>query len=247
MAIDFEFLDSFERKRVLIVDDDSFILGVLEKLLNMLGIESVLRAGDGDEALTLLSEQAVDLVISDVQMPNLDGLSMLKQIRMGRTGAPSNLPCIVVTSLDEEAVLVAAMRLDANGFVQKPFKTPMLIKRLLIALSETIVEMPGHPYSDVVIDLEQVALTGSVNSTGQSHQSQHIPLERDEKYTLVSLFQLRSDMQLAEDIKTKSGTVLLSAGFTLNEARVHRMWELEKNLEKTSFRVVGGWNMGGGS
>lgn len=247
MTIDFEFLDSFERKRVLIVDDDAFILGVLEKLLNMLGIESVLRAGDGVEALTVLAEQAVDLVISDVQMPNLDGLSMLKQIRMGRASAPANLPCIIVTSLEEEAVLGAAMQLDANGFVQKPFKTPILIKRLLVALSETIVEVPGHSYSDVVIDLQKVALTESVHSTGQSHQSQHIPLERDEKFTLVSLFQLRSDMQLAEDIKTKSGTVLLSAGFTLNEARVHRMWELENNLEKTSFRVIGGWTMGSGS
>lgn len=241
MTIDFEFLDNFERKRVLIVDDDGFILGVLEKLLNMLGIESVVRANHGGEALAVLEEQAVDLVISDVQMPSLDGLSMLKQIRMGRSGAPAHLPCIIVTSLEEESVLVAAMRLDANGFVQKPFKTPMLIKRLLIALSETIVEMPGHPYSEVVIDLEQVALGESGPSLGQSHQSQHIPLERDEKYTLVSLFQLRSDMQLAEDIKTKNGTVLLSAGFTLNEARVHRMWELEKNLEKTSFRVIGGW------
>jgi CheY-like chemotaxis protein len=243
VTIDFEFLDSFERKRVLIVDDDGFILGVLEKLLNMLGIESVVRANHGGEALAVLEEQAVDLVISDVQMPSLDGLSMLKQIRMGRSGAPAHLPCIIVTSLEEEAVLVAAMRLDANGFVQKPFKTPMLIKRLLIALSESIVEMPGHPYSEVVIDLEQVALEGegAGPSLGQSHQSQHIPLERDEKFTLVSLFQLRSDMQLAEDIKTKNGTVLLSAGFTLNEARVHRMWELEENLEKTSFRVIGGW------
>ena len=63
MTIDFEFLDSFERKRVLIVDDDGFILGVLEKLLNMLGIESVVRANHGGEALAVLEEQAVDLVI----------------------------------------------------------------------------------------------------------------------------------------------------------------------------------------
>ena len=51
-------------------------------------------------------------------------------------------------------------------------------------------------------------------------------------------------MQLAEDIKTKSGTVLLSAGFTLNQTRVHRMWELEGNLEKTSFRVLAGFSAG---
>ena len=77
-----------------------------------------------------------------------------------------------------------------------------------------------------------------------THQAQHIPLERREKYTVVSLFQLRPDMQLAEDIKTKNGTVLLSAGFTLNQGRVHRMWELEENLGKTSFKVMGGFSGG---
>ncbi|MBT7387890.1 MAG: hypothetical protein HN823_03085, partial [Gammaproteobacteria bacterium] len=47
MTIDFEFLDSFERKRILLVDDDPFILGVLEKLLGLLGLETILQAGDG--------------------------------------------------------------------------------------------------------------------------------------------------------------------------------------------------------
>ena len=54
MTIDFEFLDSFERKRILLVDDDPFILGVLEKLLGLLGLETIVQAGDGEQALALL-------------------------------------------------------------------------------------------------------------------------------------------------------------------------------------------------
>ena len=244
MTIDFEFLDSFDRKRILLVDDDPFILGVLEKLLGLLGIATVLHAGDGEQALRLLDQNAVDLLITDVQMPNLDGLSLLKRIRSGQSSAAASLPCIVVSSLDDEATLATALALDVNGFVQKPFKAPILIKRLLIALSETFSESLDHQYSDVPIDVDRLQLGGHYQPTSTTHQAQHIPLERREKYTVVSLFQLRPDMQLAEDIKTKNGTVLLSAGFTLNQGRVHRMWELEENLEKTSFKVMGGFSGG---
>ncbi len=244
MTIDFEFLDSFDRKRILLVDDDPFILGVLEKLLGLLGIATVLHAGDGEQALRLLDQNAVDLLITDVQMPNLDGLSLLKRIRSGQSSAAASLPCIVVSSLDDEATLATALALDVNGFVQKPFKAPILIKRLLIALSETFTESLDYQYSDVPIDVDRLQLGGHYQPTSTTHQAQHIPLERREKYTVVSLFQLRPDMQLAEDIKTKSGTVLLSAGFTLNQGRVHRMWELEENLEKTSFKVMGGFSGG---
>lgn len=244
MTIDFEFLDAFDRKRILLVDDDPFILGVLEKLLGLLGLETILRARDGEQALILLEQHAVDLLITDVQMPNLDGLSLLKRIRSGQSGAVKSLACIVVSSLDDEATLATALALDVNGFVQKPFKAPILIKRLLIALSETVSESPDHRYSDVLIDADRFQFGGQYQPTPMTHQAQHIPLERREKYTVVSLFQLRPDMQLAEDIKTKSGTVLLSAGFTLNQARVHRMWELEDNLEKTSFKVQVGFSAG---
>ena len=244
MGIDFEFLDSFDRKRILLVDDDPFIRGVLEKLLGLLGIATVLQAGDGEAALKLLDENAVDLLMTDVQMPNLDGLSLLKRIRSGQSSAAASLPCIVVTSLDDEVTLATALALDVNGFVQKPFKAPTLIKRLLIALSETFSESLDYRYSDVPIEVERQQLGENYKSKPATHQAQHIPLERREKYTVVSLFQLRPDMQLAEDIKTKSGTVLLSAGFTLNQARVHRMWELEGNLDKTSFRVMGGFSSG---
>ena len=244
MAMDFEFLDSFDRKRILLVDDDPFILGVLEKLLGLLGLEAIVQANDGEQALELLTEQAADLLITDVQMPNMDGLSLLKRIRSGQSSAAASLPCIVVSSLDDEATLATALALDVNGFVQKPFKAPILIKRLLIALSENFCESPDHRYSDVVIDVDRLQLGGDYKPKPIPHQAQHIPLERREKYTVVSLFQLRSDMQLAEDIKTKSGTVLLSAGFKLNQNRVHRMWELEDNLEKSSFKVLAGF--GGG-
>lgn len=92
-------------------------------------------------------------------------------------------------------------------------------------------------------DFSGLTLQGEATAAVSIHDAQRIPRERADRYTVVSLFQLRPDMQLAEDIKTKNKTVLMPAGFTLMRTRIHRMWELEANLDKTSFRVVGGWTL----
>ena len=241
MSIDFSFLDTFEQKRILIVDDDRFIRGVLDKLLRMIGFEAITHAEDGDVALEIMDEHAFDLMVTDVQMPKVNGLELLKRVRCGQSAAPRSLNAIVVTALEEEYVLATAMSLDVNGFIQKPFTAPTLIKRLLVAMSESSREAPGFPYSDVKTDFSGLTIHGDAVPDSGVHDAQKIPRERGDRFTVVSLFQLRPDMQLAEDIKTKIQTVLMPAGFTLTQTRIHRRWELEENLEKTSFKVVGGW------
>ena len=243
MSIDFSFLDTFEQKRILIVDDDRFIRGVLDKLLRMIGFEAITHAKDGDVALEIMDEHAFDLMVTDVQMPKVNGLELLKRVRCGQSAAPRSLNAIVVTALEEEYVLATAMSLDVNGFIQKPFTAPTLIKRLLVAMSESSREAPGFPYSDVKTDFSGLTIHGDAVPDSGVHDAQKIPRERGDRFTVVSLFQLRPDMQLAEDIKTKNQTVLMPAGFTLTQTRIHRMWELEENLEKTSFKVVGGWTL----
>ena len=189
-----------------------------------------------------MDEHAVDVMVTDVQMPKVNGLELLKRVRRGESAAPQSLNSIVVTALEEEYVLATAMALDVNGFIQKPFTAPTLIKRLLVAMSESSCEAPGFPYADVKTDFSGT-LQGEATAAVSIHNAQRIPRERADRYTVVSLFQLRPDMQLAEDIKTKNKTVLMPAGFTLTRTRIHRMWELEANLDKTSFRVVGGWTL----
>lgn len=88
MSIDFSFLDTFEQKRILIVDDDRFIRGVLDKLLRMIGFEAITHAEDGDVALEIMDEHAFDLMVTDVQMPKVNGLELLKRVRCGQSAAP---------------------------------------------------------------------------------------------------------------------------------------------------------------
>ena len=209
----------------------------------MIGFEAITHAEDGDVALEIMDEHAFDLMVTDVQMPKVNGLELLKRVRCGQSAAPRSLNAIVVTALEEEYVLATAMSLDVNGFIQKPFTAPTLIKRLLVAMSESSREAPGFPYSDVKTDFSGLTIHGDAVPDSGVHDAQKIPRERGDRFTVVSLFQLRPDMQLAEDIKTKNQTVLMPAGFTLTQTRIHRMWELEENLEKTSFKVVGGWTL----
>ena len=216
---------------------------MLDKLLRMIGFEAITHAEDGDVALEIMDEHAFDLMVTDVQMPKVNGLELLKRVRCGQSAAPRSLNAIVVTALEEECVLATAMSLDVNGFIQKPFTAPTLIKRLLVAMSESSREAPGFPYSDVKTDFSGLTIHGDAVPDSGVHDAQKIPRERGDRFTVVSLFQLRPDMQLAEDIKTKNQTVLMPAGFTLTQTRIHRMWELEENLEKTSFKVVGGWTL----
>ena len=92
------------------IDDDPFILAALETLL---------QAVDGEPALTLLEDAAVDVLITDVLMPNLDGPSLLTRIRSGWPNCAASLPRIVVSSLEDEAILETALGVGCEWFRPK--------------------------------------------------------------------------------------------------------------------------------
>ena len=190
--------------------------------------------------MEILKEVAIDLLITDEMMPNMNGLALLKAVPTGQTKAMPNMATIVVTALMYAETLAGAMALDVNGLLTKPFGPSLVIKKLLLALAEEDVPTVQADYCQVVTDLDH-----SVDNLNfqQTHAVRHDPGGHDKgQQTLwVTLFQLRPEMQLAEDIRPKNGTVLLFAGFTLNQWRVHRLWELEDNLEKKNSFIVGGW------
>jgi len=106
---------------VLIVDDSAAIRKILQRVLRQadLPLGEVYEAGDGVEALKALSTQKVDLVFADVNMPNMDGLQLLGNIK----GAEQwkHIPVIMVTTEGSESKVMAAANLGAVGYVRKPF------------------------------------------------------------------------------------------------------------------------------
>lgn len=106
---------------VLIVDDSAAIRKILQRVLKQAEIPlgEVYEASDGLEAIKVLETQKVTLVLADINMPNMDGLQLLK--KMKENGAWSALPVIMVTTEGGQAKVMAAAELGAAGYIRKPF------------------------------------------------------------------------------------------------------------------------------
>lgn len=122
-----------ERPCVLVVDDDHAVRELLSKALTAAGY-LVDVAVDGASALVRLGEKAYDLMITDLKMPGLDGLSVIREAR--RT-SPA-LPVIVITGYSSEASAIEAINLGVAGYLTKPFRVPRILAATARALGEPI-------------------------------------------------------------------------------------------------------------
>jgi DNA-binding response OmpR family regulator len=135
--------------RVLIVEDEPSIALVERKSLEHEGFE-VAVSGLGSHALEIFSGWAPDLVVLDQRLPDMDGLDVLRAIRQ-----TSRVPVVIVTALDDEALVVESLDLGADDYIVKPFKTPELLARVRAVLRRTAVPIDrAGPLSnrDLVMD-----------------------------------------------------------------------------------------------
>ena len=119
----------------LIVDDSSVMRKIVERSLRQAGISlgEVLEASSGVEALKLLGNRRVDLILSDINMPNMDGLEFLRQLR-AQNLAP-DVPVVMITTESSEEHVRDAIAAGAQGYIRKPF-TPDQVKDRILPLFE---------------------------------------------------------------------------------------------------------------
>ena len=117
-------------KKVLIVDDSSTMRKIVTRSLRQAGLDvgEILEAGDGQEALQTLASQPVDLILSDINMPNMDGLEFLRQ----KSSNPSlqKIPVVMITTEAVADTLTLVKQLGAVGSIKKPF-TPDQVNDVL--------------------------------------------------------------------------------------------------------------------
>jgi two-component system chemotaxis response regulator CheY len=118
---------------VLIVDDSAAIRKILQRVLRQtdLPIGKVHEAGDGVEALTTMRSQPIGLVLSDINMPNMDGLEFLTKMRAEQMW--KTIPVLMVSTEGTHAKVLEAVERGASGYVRKPF-TAEQIKEKLVGL-----------------------------------------------------------------------------------------------------------------
>jgi two-component system chemotaxis response regulator CheY len=111
--------------RFLVVDDFSTMRRMVRSVLHDLGYDNVVEAEDGTAALPILKKGGVDFLVTDINMPGMAGIDLLKAVRADPQ--LSKLPVLLVTAEAKREQIVEAARAGVNGYVIKPF-TPQVLK-----------------------------------------------------------------------------------------------------------------------
>lgn len=117
-----------ETKKILVVDDESQIVRVMRQILTAHQYQ-IRTASDGEAGIELFNDWKPDLVITDLQMPNVGGLELCRRVREF-----SEIPIIVLSVKDDEKTIVEALDAGADDYVTKPFGTNELLARVRAAL-----------------------------------------------------------------------------------------------------------------
>ena len=117
--------------RTLIVDYSPVMRKIIERTLRQAGIEPLVvhEAGSGIEGLDKLKAYEVDLILSDINMPNMDGLEFLRQIQ-AQNLAPG-VPVMIISTESSEEYVKQAIQAGARGYIRKPFTAEQLMERIL--------------------------------------------------------------------------------------------------------------------
>ncbi len=116
---------------VLIVDDSAAIRKILQRVLAQtdVPIGNILEAGDGLEAIERLKSNNVNLVLSDINMPNMDGIELLGQMRAHSHW--KSIPVVMITTEGSQQKVLEAVDLGAAGYVRKPFTADQIKEKII--------------------------------------------------------------------------------------------------------------------
>ncbi len=143
-------------KKILVVDDEPKIIQLTQDYLENAGF-SVISAGDGERALTVIQVEKPDLVVLDLGLPGMDGLDVCRSIRK-----TSNLPIIMLTARDEETDKLVGLELGADDYITKPFSPKELVARVRSVLRRSELAQEEREVirvGDVTLDLPRMQVT----------------------------------------------------------------------------------------
>jgi len=195
----------------LCVDDELFSRTLVRQLLKDLGARDVESARDGADALKFMVEsgQNIDCVIADFRMPRLNGLELLKAVRMGFKGIRKDIPFAMLTGNSDKDLVDGALSLRVNAFLVKPISKSVLADRLVRIL-------PGHI-------IKTYAMPNPSASTGERVESSPQAINAEPSNAFRSAAQeLPIGGVLARDVLV-SGVVMLKSGHRLDEADIRRL------------------------
>ena len=124
----------YKEKAILVVDDNKLIRKIIGKYLDDMGFGEIYFATNATEALTSLKQNRVDIVLSDIHMPVVSGLTLLKTIR--NTASLKELPVLVISSENGLEYVKSALKMGINGYIVKPIQQADLEKKIAAIFSQ---------------------------------------------------------------------------------------------------------------
>ena len=123
--------------QALIVDDSSVMRKIVERSLRQAGMDlsKVFEAGNGAEALAVLKDNKVNLILCDINMPVMDGLEFIKQLSGVENG--KGVPVVMITTEGSESNVVTALSNGARGYIRKPFTADQVKEHVIPLLAGT--------------------------------------------------------------------------------------------------------------
>ncbi len=231
--------DIFSKLRILLVDDEPFIHQITSGVLESIGVARVFGAENGLDAISLLGQHEIDLLISDIQMPKMNGLELIQKIRIGETPVDRGLRTIVITSFTFSEVLSSCLLLDINGFLVKPITPESAKEKIHVALKEQPNLRSIDAYRKVRTDLAVIK-----TASKKEQLSPHYAADRSEPVPnaipgclWVPISKLQPGMELHDDMYAKNGIKLLRKGQVLTQVMAHRVIDLERIINGSGIRI----------
>lgn len=139
--------------RILVVDDDDFARSLIVRVLHDSGFPETSEAGGVASALKFLESRSFGIIITDIDIPGMNGLQFIQMIRTGRTHAKPDVRVLVLTAYSQTKILGTALALDVNGFLLKPIAPAIMQEKLDQALSEKLHVRPAFTYDAINTDI----------------------------------------------------------------------------------------------
>ena len=114
--------------KILVVDDFATMRRIVKNILKQLGYTEILEADDGTSALDVLKHEKIDLIISDWNMPKMQGIDLLKAVRASE--AWKEIPFLMVTAEGKKEQVIEAVKNKVNNYIIKPFAPETMIEKL---------------------------------------------------------------------------------------------------------------------
>jgi CheY-like chemotaxis protein len=138
----------FENLKILVIEDKEHMRALLRRLLGHIGVRVVNEANDGQAALLILRDMECDLILTDMDMAPMEGLTFTRQVRSSR--AHANLPIIMISGHTERAKVEAARDAGVNEFLVKPVTPANLVSRIteIMERPRSFVQAKGYSGPD---------------------------------------------------------------------------------------------------